>query len=113
MKSKFVWILIVLLFVVTNLFWFYNSFDKSVSIDYMKQGVLHNVENAELLKKLIVDLSTSQGSEVIIEKMVNEKYTEYLIKREGKILFIDSVGLKFEGGELKEIVLINEVEPKI
>lgn len=54
----------------------------------------------------MTDFCKHENKEEIL-KILRDKYSDHIIKEEG-ILFVDRIGLKFEGDKLSKIVFMNE-----
>ena len=104
-KSAFFIVLILLL--VTNLGWFYIFVNQSVSYDYTREECKHRINEAKLIRKLMLDFSQDKNEKEIM-KIIKLKYSNHILKEENGVFFIDSIGLKFDEGKLTKIIFMNE-----
>ncbi len=104
-KKAFIITLAILL--ATNLVWVYLSVNQAITYDYTMQGYKYLKEDIKLMRELMADFSEHESKEEMM-KIIKDKYSGHIIKEEEGILFIDRIGLKFEGNKLARIVFMNE-----
>jgi hypothetical protein len=98
---------VIALLSVACLYLFYKVIDRSVSVDHLSTSVKHHKQTVQLLTELAVDLN-QECRQPNPEQWFEQHYkAKHLISREDGMLFIDNVGLKFEGGKLRKISLMD------
>jgi len=107
MDFKKAFFILLIILIATNLFWLYESIDQSVTYDYTMQGHKYLKEDIGLMRILMTDFCKHENKEKIL-KILKDKYSDHIIKEEGGILFVDRIGLKFEGNKVSKIVFMNE-----
>lgn len=104
-KQAFFVALIFLL--LTNLGWLYIFINQSVTYDHTRQEYKYRINEAKLMKRLMTDFCKDESREKIM-KIVKEKYSDHILKEDKGVFFVDSIGLKFSGDKLSEIVFMDE-----
>jgi len=107
MNFKKAFFIVLIILIATNLFWLYESIDQSVTHDYTMQGYKYLKEDINLMRELMTDFSEHESKDRMV-KIVKDKYSGHIVKEEEGILFIDRIGLKFEGNKLAKIAFMNE-----
>jgi hypothetical protein len=65
------------------------------------------MNEVKLMKSLLIDFCKDENREKIM-KIVKEEYSDHILKEDKGIFFVDSIGLKFSGDKLSEIVFMDE-----
>lgn len=107
MNFKKTFFIALIILIVTNLGWLFVFINQSVTYDYTLEENKHLIKDIKLMRELMADFSKHESKEEIM-KVIKDKYSGHIIKEEEGILFIDRIGLKFEGTKLAKIVFMNE-----
>ena len=107
MGFKRAFIITLILLLATNLVWVYIVVDQGITYHYTREDFKYRIKEAKLMKSLMMDFCKGENREKIM-KIVNEKYSDHILKEDNGVFFVDSIGLKFSGGKLSEIVLLDE-----
>ena len=94
--------------IITNLIWLYVFINQSVTYDHTSEEYKHRAEDLKLMSELLTDFANHTQKEKIVS-ILKEKYSHHVIKEEDGILFVDNIGLKFDGNKLTRIVFMNEL----
>jgi uncharacterized protein YpuA (DUF1002 family) len=106
-KTVRVLVLVIVALVVACAYLSYAVLDQSVTLDHARVERASVQRQRDLLSKLTLDVAkgTSRGE---VEALIAAKYAKgYIVKRDGDIIFVDEVGLRFRGDELVEILFMN------
>jgi hypothetical protein len=107
MSFKPAFFIALILLLVTNLVWLYIFVNQSVSYDYTREEYKHRINEAKLMRELMLDFSKDKNKKEIM-KIIKLKYSSHILKEENGIFFIDSIGLKFDEDKLTKIIFMNE-----
>ncbi len=104
-KKAFIITLAILL--GTNLVWVYLSVNQAITYDYTMQEYKYRIKEAKLMKRLMTAFCKDEDREKIV-KIIKEKYSDHILKEDKGVFFVDSIGFKFSGDKLSEIVFMDE-----
>lgn len=105
---KYIVVILIVLLVVTNIFWLYNALDKGVTSDHSLSAQVQNDKTIETLLLINNLLFLGQDYESVSTKLESE-LGEDLIKRKSSAIFVGSVILIFDDGLLNSVKLLNDV----
>jgi hypothetical protein len=108
MSFKKAFFIALFFLLVTNLGWLYVFINQAVTYDHTREEYKHLIKDIKLMKKLMTDFGKHENKEQMV-KILKDRYSDYIIKEEEGILFVDRIGLKFDGNNLTEIVFMNEL----
>jgi hypothetical protein len=93
---------------LSTVFFAYRAFDTGVTLTYHEAEIDNLRETNEMLAHIAVTLANvPTNTEVDVELVIRKDFGHQLVQREGDTLFVDQIGLRFAGGKLVEIRLID------
>jgi hypothetical protein len=107
MGFKKAFIVTLSLLLATNLVWAYMFVNQAITYDYTREEYRYRMNEVKLMKSLLIDFCKDENREKIM-KIVKEEYSDHILKEDKGIFFVDSIGLKFSGDKLSEIVFMDE-----
>ena len=108
---KYFLTILVILLVVTNMFWLYNALDKGMTADHSRSAQTQATKSIETLLLLNNLFSLGQGYESVSANL-ESKLNSSLIKNKSNAIFVDSVVLIFENRSLSAVKLLNDLTSK-
>ena len=94
---------------LATVFFAYRAFDTGVTLTYHEAEIDNLRETNEMLARIAVTLANvPTNTEADVELVIRKDFGHQLVEREGDTLFVDQIGLRFAGGTLVEIGLMDE-----
>lgn len=101
------WVLFVIVLLVINVFWLFFFIDKSVTIDYMQQGLVSCQEGRSVLATVIESrclFGTKETTAIEMKKL----FPDMIVSTDQDTVFVDDVGFSFLNDKFSKVVFLNK-----